>query len=94
MVLSSQESLLPRRLLAWIIHEEATAVADSSKSQGVLLPGARRAVDARARPNGTGPAPLQSAHPACEARRLTTLAIRLRIALDPTSLRFFMNNPG
>ncbi len=79
----------------------------AAKTQGVLLPGALqfarqtakqlaselpRAVDARARPNGTGPT-LQSAHPACEARRCTTLAIRLRIALDPTSLRFFMNNP-
>ena len=77
------------------------AARHRASQAGVLPPGARqfakqtaRAVDARARPNGTGPAPLQSAHPACEARRLTTLAIRLRIALDPTSLRFFMNNPG
>ena len=93
------------------------AAKHRASQAGVLPPGARqfarqtakqlaselpRAVDARARPNGTGPAPLQSAHPACEARRLTTLtvcfanclAIRLRIALDPTSLRLFMNNPG
>ena len=38
-------------------------------------------------------APFGPRHIACEARYFTTLAIRLRIALDPTSLRFFMNNP-
>ena len=58
------------------------AAKHRASQAGVLPPGARqfarqtaRAVDARARPNGTGPAPLQSAHPACEARRLTTLAV-------------------
>ena len=51
------------------------AAKHRASQAGVLPPGARRAVDARARPNGTGPAPLQSARPACEARRLTTLAV-------------------
>ncbi len=68
------------------------AAKHRASQAGVLPPGARRAVDARARPDGTRA--LQSAHPACEARRLTTLAVCLRIALDPTSLRFFVNNPG
>ncbi len=60
---------------------------------GVLLPGARRAIDARARPHGTGPAPSSP-----RTLRLyysgSLLRKRLRIALDPTSLRFFVNNPG
>jgi len=68
------------------------AAKHRASQAGVLPPGARqfarqtaRAVNARA---------LQSAHPACEARRFTTLAVCFAELRDPTSLRLFMNNPG
>ena len=69
----------------------------AARTQGVLPPGARRAVDARARPNGTGPA--LSSPRTLPARPGVVLLWQFasqfaRIALDPTSLRFFMNNPG
>ena len=103
--------------LACIIHEQATAAADSNKNTGRAPSGCSAVCKANCkatrkrvatccrctRPSQwDGTRALQSAHPACEARRCTTLAvcfanclaIRLRIALDPTSLRFFMNNPG
>ena len=58
-----------------------------AKTLCVLPTGARRAVNARARPFVTGRAPFGPRHTACEARYFTTLAvcfaIRLRIALDP-----------
>ncbi len=57
----------------------------AAKTHGVLPPGARRAVDARARPFGTGPAPSSP----------RTLPARPgNLLLSTTSLRFFMNNPG
>ena len=66
--------IVPGYRLAWIIHEQTIAVADSSKTPG--LAGGRA-------PSG------------CSAVCFANcLAIRLRIALGPTSLRFFMNNPG
>ena len=70
----------------------------AAQTQVVLLPGARRAVNARARPYGTGPAPSSP-----RALRLYYSGSLLRKLLSnshselpstPTSLRFFMNNPG
>ncbi len=73
---SGQNTSLHDPYLAWIIHEQATAVADSSKTPGLAggrAPSGCSAVckanckatrkrvatccKARARPNGTGPAP-------------------------------------
>ena len=77
------------------------AAKHRASQAGVLPPGAKqlaselpRAVDVRARPNGTGPAPYSPRTPPARPGVLLLWQFASQNCATPTSLRFFMNNPG